>query len=47
MAQTPLSVAATRIAPSEHSPTAKRMTLPLPPARNSVGVMPSKPDEAA
>ena len=33
MAETPSWLAATRIEPSEHSPTAKRIDVPLPPAR--------------
>ena len=40
IAHTPVSLAATRIAPSEHAPTAKRIAAPSPPARNLVGVMP-------
>ena len=40
MAHTPLSVAATRMEPSEHSPTAKRMTAPRPPFLKALGVMP-------
>ncbi|MNE94038.1 hypothetical protein D3C80_1919570 [compost metagenome] len=47
MAQMPLSVLATRMAPSEQAPMAKRITAPLPPARNAPGVMPSKPGVAA
>src|SRR6266850_391535 len=35
----PRSVAATRIDPSEHSPTAKRIDLPVPPELNVVDVM--------
>ena len=37
-----LSVAATSTAPSEASPTAKRMTSPSPPRRVADGVMPSR-----
>jgi hypothetical protein len=41
MQQMPLSVAATRIAPSEQAPMAKRIAAPLPPERESAwGVMP-------
>ena len=47
MAQTPLSVAATRIEPSEHSPTAKRMEAPWPPERKLVGVIPSTSEDVA
>ena len=36
IAQIPLSVAATRIEPSEHSPTAKRIDVPSPPARKAL-----------
>ena len=43
----PLSVAATRIAPSEQAPIAKRIEAPLPPARNAFGLMPSTPGVAA
>lgn len=40
MAAMPLSLAATRIDPSEHSPTAKRMSALAPPERKLLGVMP-------
>jgi hypothetical protein len=40
MAQTPLLLLATRIEPSEHSPTAKRISVSAPPLRNADGVMP-------
>ena len=36
----PRSLAATRTEPSEHSSTAKRISILAPPARNSVGVIP-------
>ena len=41
IAQTPLAVAATRMAPSEHSPTANRIEVPCPPSRYWPGRMPS------
>ena len=42
MVETPFAVAATSTAPSELSPTAKRMVAPSPPRRSAVGVMPNR-----
>lgn len=41
-AQTPRSVDATRMDPSEHSPTANRTGNASPPARSSLGVIPNR-----
>ena len=41
IAHTPRSLCATRMQPSEHSPTAKRISRLAPPSRYRVGVMPS------
>ena len=43
----PCAVLATRIAPSEQAAMAKRITVPAPPARKAVGVMPSTAGELA
>ena len=43
----PRSVAATRMAPSEHWPMAKQMRSPDPPRRRAVGVIPSRAGAAA